>query len=36
MFAAPNTGPVNTLFGTVNATIWSEQRKITVAAKLIW
>jgi len=36
MFAAPNTGVVNTLFGTVNATIWSEQRKITMAAKLIW
>ncbi len=36
MFAAPNTAPVNTLFGTVNATIWSEQRKVTVAAKLLW
>lgn len=36
MFAAPNTGVVNTLFGTVNSTIWSEQRKITMAAKLIW
>jgi hypothetical protein len=36
LFAAPNTGPVNTLFGTVNNTLWSEQRKITVAAKLIF
>ena len=36
MFQGPNTAPTNTLFGTVNATIWSEQRKITVAAKLIW
>jgi len=34
MFNAPNTAPANTLFGTVNATIWSEQRKITVAARL--
>ncbi len=34
MFNAPNTAPVNTLFGTVNGTIWSEQRKITVAARL--
>jgi hypothetical protein len=36
MFNAPNTGVTNTLFGTVNGTIWSEQRKITVAAKLMW
>jgi hypothetical protein len=36
MFAAPNAAPANTLFGTVNATIWSEQRKITVAGKLVW
>ncbi len=36
MFAAPNTAPANTLFGQVSATIWSEQRKATVAAKLIW
>jgi hypothetical protein len=36
MFAAPNVAPANTLFGTVNATIWSEQRKTTVAAKLVW
>jgi hypothetical protein len=36
MFQAPNTAPATTLFGTVNATIWSEQRKITMAAKLIW
>ncbi|MBI3681521.1 MAG: TonB-dependent receptor [Acidobacteria bacterium] len=34
MFAAPTTGPVNTLFGTVNATIWTEQKKVTVGAKL--
>jgi hypothetical protein len=36
MFAAPNTAPVNTAFGTSVATIWSEQKKITVAAKLAW
>jgi hypothetical protein len=36
MFGAPNTTPANTLFGTVNTTIWSEQRKTTVAGKLIW
>jgi hypothetical protein len=36
MFAGPNTAPVNTAFGTVTATIWTEQRKITVAAKLSW
>lgn len=36
MFAAPNTAPVNTAFGQVLATIWTEQRKITVAAKLFW
>ncbi|MBI3281140.1 MAG: TonB-dependent receptor, partial [Acidobacteria bacterium] len=36
MFQPPNTAPVNTLFGTVNATIWGEQRKVTVAAKLLW
>jgi hypothetical protein len=36
MFGAPNTAPANTAFGTVNTTIWSEQRKTTVAAKLIW
>jgi hypothetical protein len=36
MFAAPNTAPVNTAFGTVAATIWTEQRKITVAGKLFW
>ena len=34
MFGAPNTAPTNTLFGQVNNTIWSEQRKITVAARL--
>jgi hypothetical protein len=33
-FSPPNTGPTNTLFGTVNGTIWSEQRKITVAARV--
>jgi hypothetical protein len=33
-FSGPNTAPTNTLFGTVNGTIWSEQRKITVAARL--
>jgi len=36
MFAAPNNGPVNTAFGQVTATIWTEQRKVTVAAKLYW
>jgi hypothetical protein len=36
MFAAPNNAPVNTAFGTVIATIWTEQRKVTVAAKLHW
>jgi hypothetical protein len=36
MFAAPNNAPVNTAFGSVLATIWTEQRKITVAAKLSW
>ncbi len=36
MFAAPNNGPVNTAFGTVAGTIWTEQRKITIAAKLAW
>jgi hypothetical protein len=33
-FSGPNIAPTNTLFGTVNGTIWSEQRKITVAARL--
>jgi hypothetical protein len=33
-FGGPNTGPTNTLFGQVTNTIWSEQRKITVAARL--
>ena len=30
----PNMAPTNTLFGTVNGTIWSEQRKITVASRI--
>ncbi|MBL8173712.1 MAG: carboxypeptidase regulatory-like domain-containing protein [Bryobacterales bacterium] len=34
MFNPPNTDPNNTLFGQVTGTIWSEQRKITVAARL--
>lgn len=34
MFNPPVTDPVNTAFGQLNATIWTEQRKITVAAKL--
>ncbi len=34
MFNPPNVDPTNTLFGQVTATIWSEQRKITVAARL--
>jgi hypothetical protein len=34
MFGAPNTAPTNTLFGQVTNTIWSEQRKITVAARI--
>ncbi|MBM3764886.1 MAG: hypothetical protein FJW32_05805 [Acidobacteria bacterium] len=33
-FGGPNAAPTNTLFGTVNNTIWSEQRKITVAARI--
>jgi hypothetical protein len=33
-FGGPNTAPTNTLFGQVNNTIWSEQRKITVAARI--
>jgi hypothetical protein len=33
-FSPPNAAPTNTLFGTVTGTIWSEQRKITVAARL--
>ncbi len=33
-FSGPNTAPTNTLFGTANGTIWSEQRKITVAARV--
>ncbi len=36
MFGAPNVTPSSTLFGTVSTTIFSEQRKTTVAAKLIW
>ena len=36
MFAAPNTVPQNTLFGQVTNTIWSEQRRITVGARLMW
>jgi len=34
MFNPPNVDPTNTLFGQVTGTIWSEQRKITVAARL--
>jgi hypothetical protein len=34
MFAAPNTGVNNTLFGQVSATQFAEQRRITVAGKL--
>lgn len=34
MFAAPNTAPVNSLFGQVNATQFPEQRRITIAGKL--
>jgi hypothetical protein len=36
MFAAPNTAPTNTLFGSVNATVGVGQRRITVAGKLTW
>lgn len=36
MFAAPNTGPANTLFGQVNSIVGTEQRRITVAGKLLW
>ncbi len=35
MFQALNTDQVTTLFGAVNATIWSEQHKITVAAEMV-
>ncbi|MEK7406934.1 MAG: carboxypeptidase-like regulatory domain-containing protein [Acidobacteriota bacterium] len=36
MFGGPNANPVSTLFGTVNTTAWTEQRKITLSARLSW
>jgi hypothetical protein len=36
MFAAPNTAPANTLFGSVNAIVGTEQRRISIAGKLSW
>ena len=36
MFAAPNTAPVNTLFGQVSSIVGTEQRRIQVAGKLTW
>ena len=33
-FSGPNTAPTNALLGTVNGKIWSEQRKITMAARI--
>ena len=36
MFAAPNTAPANTLFGSVNGTVGAEQRRISVVGKLTW
>lgn len=36
IFSAPNAVPTNSLFGQVTSTIWTEQRKITVAGKLTW
>ena len=36
MFAAPNTAPANTLFGQVNSIVATEQRRITLGARLIW
>jgi hypothetical protein len=36
MFAAPNAAPANSLFGSVNAIVGTEQRRITFAGKLTW
>ena len=36
MFAAPNTNPVNSLFGQVNSIVGTEQRRISVGGKLSW
>lgn len=36
MFAAPNTAPANTLFGSVNAIVGTEQRRISIVGKLNW
>jgi hypothetical protein len=36
MFAAPNAAPTNTLFGSVNAIVGTEQRRINLAGKLMW
>jgi hypothetical protein len=36
LLAAPDTNPVNGTFGRVSASIWGEQRKVFLGAKLIW
>jgi hypothetical protein len=36
MFSPPNTTPTSTAFGQVTSTIWTEQKKITIGAKLTW
>jgi hypothetical protein len=36
MFGEPNLGPVNSLLGQVNLTVWGEQRPIAVGGKLYW
>ncbi|MFB3827213.1 MAG: carboxypeptidase-like regulatory domain-containing protein [Bryobacteraceae bacterium] len=36
MFAAPNTAPANTLFGSINSIVGTEQRRINVGGKLSW
>ena len=36
MFAAPNSAPANTLFGSVDSIVGTEQRRISVGGKLTW
>jgi len=36
MFAAPNAAPANTLFGSINSIVGTEQRRINVGGKLSW
>ena len=36
MFGAPNMDPVNSLFGSVNSSVWGEQRRISIGGKLYW